>query len=195
MSEKKDYAAELKEGYQTWNTIWNKGWSDPSYADGEGLHGARNRIIYNKRELEKAGGELPEEYDWPLPPEVPRDYMARAKELWYHGIQTYQKYLDDENYQYLCKVQESLPKTIRKQSCIDNVIGYANWLRHALEHKDFLTLRNHENPERYFESFQQCRNRINTLLAKSQESMKQSTGNEQMNLFQWGMRQAESRRR
>ena len=88
MKKKTDYGERLKEDYKKWDTIWKTGWSDPNYPDGEGLHGVRDQIISDKRELEKEGGELPEEYSRPLPMEMPRDYMAGVKELWYQGIQT-----------------------------------------------------------------------------------------------------------
>ena len=73
MKDKTDYAARLKEDYKKWDTIWKTGWSDPNYPDGEGLHGVRNHIIFDKRELEKEGGEMPEEFSRPLPMEMPRD--------------------------------------------------------------------------------------------------------------------------
>lgn len=74
-----DYAEELKKDYECWFTRWKEGWSDPNYPDGTGINGARGRIVYDKKELEKAGGEMPEEYFRPLPPEVPESYMARPK--------------------------------------------------------------------------------------------------------------------
>ena len=67
-TETTDYAARLKEDYERWQAIWKQGWKDPNYPDGSGLAGARGRIMHDKEELEKAGGEMPEEYHWPLPP-------------------------------------------------------------------------------------------------------------------------------
>ena len=194
MKDKTDYAARLKEDYKKWDTIWKTGWSDPNYPDGEGLHGVRNHIIFDKRELEKEGGGLPEEYSRPLPMEMPRDYMAGVKELWYQGIQTYQSYLADENYQYLCQVQESLPKQVRKESYIDNVTGYTKRLCHALKQKDFLTLRLYKYSERYRESFQECRQRINAMMA-DQIPLEQDREDGQLDLFQMGMKQPEGRHR
>lgn len=194
MKDKTDYATRLKEDYKKWDTIWKTGWSDPNYPDGEGLHGVRNQIIFDKRELEKEGGELPEEYSRPLPMEMPRDYMAGVKELWYQGIQTYQSYLADENYQYLCQVQESLPKQVMKESYIDNVTGYTKRLCHALKQKDFLTLRLYKYSERYRESFQECRQRINAMMA-DQIPLEQDREDGQLDLFQMGMKQPEGRHR
>ena len=194
MKKKTDYGERLKEDYKKWDTIWKTGWSDPNYPDGEGLHGVRDQIISDKRELEKIGRELPEEYRRPLPMEMPRDYMAGVKELWYQGIQTYQSYLADENYQYLCQVQDSLPKQVSKESYIDNVTGYTKRLRHALKQKDFLTLRLYKYPERYRESFQECRQRINTMMADP-ISPEQDRAEEQLDLFQMGLKQPGNRQR
>lgn len=185
-----DYAAELKNDYECWFRRWKDGWSDPNYPDGTGLNGARGRIMHDKKELEKAGGEMPEAYFRPLPPEVPVSYMARPKALWYGGIQRYRQYLADENYQYLCQVRDSLSRVAVKQSCIDNVIGYAEVLKYALEKKNFLVLRRHvKYPERYMESFRDCRVRIGEMLLKEEEQkhvpVEEKGG--QMSLFEMGM--------
>lgn len=185
-----DYAAELHADYERWFTRWREGWSDPNYPDGMGLNGARGRIMYDKTELEKAGGEMPEAYFRPLPPEVPESYMAQPKALWYVGIQRYRQYLADENYQYLCQVKDSLPAEIIKQSSINNVTGYTEGLKYALEHKDFLTLRRHfKYPEMYLESFRDCRERIGEMLLKDGEQkcipVEEKGG--QMSLFEMGM--------
>lgn len=187
-----DYAAELHADYECWLTRWREGWSDPNYPDGTGLNGARGRIMYDKTELEKAGGEMPEAYFRPLPPEVPESYMAQPKALWYVGIQRYRQYLADENYQYLCQVKDSLPAEIIKQSSINNVTGYTEGLKYALEHKDFLTLRRHfKYPEMYLESFRDCRERIGEMLLKDGEQkcipVEEKGG--QMSLFEMGMTQ------
>lgn len=187
-----DHAAELKKEYENWHTRWREGWSDPNYPDGTGLNGARGRIIREKKELEKESGELPEAYFRPIPPEVPENYMAQPKALWYGGIQRYRQYMADENYQYLCKVRESLSPEIIKHSSIDNVIGYAKGLKYALDHKEFLTLRRHfKRPEMYLESFRDCRARIGEMLLKEQEersALAEEKGG-QMSLFGIGMQQ------
>lgn len=96
---------------------------------------------------------MPEEYHWLLPPEVPEDFMARTKELWYGGIRSYLRYLADEDYQYLCQVKDSLSREIIKHSSIENVIGYVQGVKYALEHKDFLTLRRHETRNDIWKAF------------------------------------------
>ena len=123
---------------------------------------------------------MPEEYGWPLPPEVPEDYMARTKEIWYRGLENYKKYIEDENYQYLKKVSDTLPEKWKQASSLENVLG---------------TLRRHEYPERYLESFAECRERIKEMERQERENMekqgkpeaekKSETG--QLNLFQMGL--------
>ncbi|NBI99575.1 hypothetical protein D3Z62_05315 [Lachnospiraceae bacterium] len=145
--------------------------------------------------MEQEGGEMPEEYGWPLPPEVPEDYMARTKEIWYRGLENYKKYIEDENYQYLKKVSDTLPEKWKQASSLENVLGYAESVRKALEQRDYVTLRRHEYPERYLESFAECRERIKEMERQERENMekqgkpeaekKSETG--QLNLFQMGL--------
>ena len=99
------------------------------------------------------------------------------------------RYLADEDYQYLCQVKDSLSREIIKHSSIENVIGYVQGVKYALEHKDFLTLRRHENPERYLESFQQCRERIGEMLLREKKEALADEKGGQLNLFQMGMLQ------
>lgn len=49
--------------------------------------------------------------------------MARGKEIWYRGMESYKKYTADENYQYLKEVSDTLPEKVKKESSIENVLG------------------------------------------------------------------------
>lgn len=161
---KMDYRAELQKEYEHWNQLFTQGGQDPLWADGVNLNLIRNHIIACRKVLEQEGGAMPEEYGWPLPPEVSKDYMARTKEIWYQGIESYQKYIRDEDYQYLEQVSGILPENIKKKSNLENVLGFVRTVRTALEQKDYITLRRHEHPERYLEAFAQCRERIEEML-------------------------------
>lgn len=192
--EKKDYGAELRQEYERWNQLFLQGGQDPFWADGVNLNLVRNHIISCRTALEQEGGAMPEEYGWPLPPEVSPDYMARGKEIWYRGIESYQKYIADENYQYLKEMSETLPPKVKKESSLESVLGYVQAVRTALEDGDYVTLRRHEHPERYLESFAECRERIGKLVAVEQERMEEQkipetekTEDGQMNLFQMGL--------
>lgn len=151
------------------------------------MNNARRRIISEKKKLEEMGGEKPEEYSWPFPPEGPEDYMAHGRKLWYQGIRSYQQYLADENYQYLCGIVDNLSKETTKRSSVHNVISYVEGLRYALIHKDFLILRRHEEPERYLERFRECRLQIGEMLLKEEKESVAEKENEQLDLFQMGM--------
>ena len=169
---KTDYRSELKKDYERWNQLFCEGGQDPFWPDGVNLNLVRNQILACRKSLEQEGGEMPEEYGWPLPPEVPQDYMARKKEIWYRGLESYQKYVTDENYLYLNEVSESLPKRVKKESNIENVLKSEKELRRALEQKDFVTLRRHEHPEGVLESFARCREQIGKLMTQEKVEMK-----------------------
>ena len=109
--------------------------------------------------------------------------MAHGRKLWYQGIRSYQQYLADENYQYLCGIVDNLSKETTKRSSVHNVISYVEGLRYALIHKDFLILRRHEEPERYLES----RLQIGEMLLKEEKESVAEKENEQLDLFQMGM--------
>ena len=83
-------AEEIKREIAHWCYMREYGCSDPSWPDGVNMNLTRNHVIYGKRRLEElcaeAGVDLPEEYYLPIPPEVPKWYMAdmtgdRAKKL------------------------------------------------------------------------------------------------------------------
>lgn len=174
---------ELKKDYERWSQLFCQGGQDPSWTDGNNLQIVRNHIIYDKTRLEEEGdaSAMPEEYGWPLPPEIPSGYMARGKDLWYHGLESYQRYTADENYQYLCQIKDTLSPEIKKESHIENVIGYVHAVQSALMEKNYLLLRRHEHPEIGLERFQECREHVEDLMLKEQEK------DGQMNLFQMGM--------
>lgn len=167
----------LKAEQDHWEKLLIYGGSDPFYPDSDGLNGTRGSIMSYQRKLEESGEEHAK--DIHVPPKVPSGYMAKSREIWYGALRSCQVYEQDEDYQYLQNVLESLPKKVRKDSLIDNVIGYVSGIKSALKQKGFVTLRLHQNPERYQESFRDCRKRIAILLQKQEEK------EEQMNLFQY----------
>lgn len=118
-----DYRAELKEEYARWKRLFCQGGQDPFWPDGVNLNLIRNHITACRAALEQEDKTVPEEYGWLLPPEVPPDYMARGKEIWYRGMESYKKYTADENYQYLKEVSDTLPEKVKKESSIENVLG------------------------------------------------------------------------
>lgn len=178
---------EIEETLRQWKERLKQGGQDPFYADGGGLNTLRGRIKRGLEELEKENGEAATS-SLRIPPEMPDEYMARARDIWYGGLKSYVAYKEDENYQYLCQVKESLPKDIRKRSCIDNVIGYVQVIEHALKEKDFITARRHEHAERYQSSFLECRNRIGVAMQKEEAEREHTQAeNVQMDLLHMGI--------
>lgn len=182
MKEKKEAGIEekIKETYERWEHLLKYGGQDPFTTDGQNMNLVRGHILsYCREKMEsqkEEAGERPS-----LPPEFPPSYMARSREIWYRAVKSYTVFKKDENYQYLCGVAEELPLNIKKESCIENVLGYVRSLKTALEQKDFVSARRYVNPVRYLESFQQCRQHIGNLMIKEPEK------DGQMNLFQYGM--------
>lgn len=175
---KKDYGTELRQEHERWNQLFSHGGQDPAWPDGVNLNLVRNHIIACRKLLEQEGGEMPEEYGWPVPPELPKDYMARTKEIWYHGIESYKKYIEDENYQYLKAAGEKLPDRWKKLCNLEQVLEYVKSVRRALEEGDYVTLRRHEHPERYLESFADCRERIEADAVSGTRGNREDTGTE-----------------
>jgi hypothetical protein len=130
-----------------------------------GLHLKRNHIIYNKRKIEEAlpPDQYPEIYHRPTPPEMPMDYMARADEIREHAKAALEAYRQYEDYHFLLTWQGRLDKKQEKNISLNNVLGYAEGLARAIEKDDLLTMRRHEHPERYIDSFRNCAEKIRAL--------------------------------
>lgn len=182
MKEKKETGIEekIKETYERWEHLLKYGGQDPFTTDGQNMNLVRGHILSYCREKAESGKE--EEGGLPaLPPEFPSSYMARSREIWYGAVRSYITFVKDENYQYLCTIAEELPLKVKKESCIENVLGYVRSLKTALEQKDFVSARRYEKPDRYLESFKECRQHIGNQMLKEQEK------DGQLNLFQYGM--------
>ena len=78
-----DYGAELENLYERWEHLYEHGGSDPFWSDGANANLVKNRIIYCKNKIENENSLflLPDAYYRDIPPEVPRDYMARPNEI------------------------------------------------------------------------------------------------------------------
>ena len=69
--------ADLEKEYARWKEIRINGAFERFYDDGMSLYLVRNHIIYDKGQLaELFPNHLPEAYNRPLPPEMPKDYHA-----------------------------------------------------------------------------------------------------------------------
>ena len=78
-----DYAAELQKSFDHWEYLSVHGGSDPFWSDGVNMNLVRNHIFYYKSKIEETmtPEQYPAIYHREPPPEVDRDYMARADEI------------------------------------------------------------------------------------------------------------------
>lgn len=164
---------ELAAEYKSWRRYYEYGGQDPSWSDGTNLNLIRNHIIYYKRLIEEKCPQYlsSELYQQALPPEVDPNYMARTDAIRTHAQESLQLYAADPYLQYLRYHRDELsPKEIRK-CCIDNVIGYASILDNAIYEDDLVTMRRHEFPGRYLESFRDCATRVKECLDNAEPNL------------------------
>lgn len=156
----------MERAYAHWQDLYEHGGRDPFWSDGCNLNLVRNHIFYYKRMIEE---DFPlymahELYQRPLPPEVDQHYMARADEIRKRAQQSLQIYLADPDYKYLVRHRDSLSPKAQKETSIAAVLGYTEGLRMAIERDDLVSMRRHESPERYLDSFKQCANKVRLAL-------------------------------
>ena len=77
------YAELLSDRYNRWKDIYENGCFDPSHCDGVNLSLVRNHIIYYKGKCDEelAVWEYPDEYFYPLPAELPLNFMAKDRKI------------------------------------------------------------------------------------------------------------------
>jgi len=168
-----DYAKTLADEYARWQYLYEYGGRDPHWADGSSINNTRNHITYAKRKIEESmkQEDYPDDYYRELPPEVPRDYMARADEIREHACEALRRYLADPDYQFLCKRIDGLNRKDAKRLCVANVIAYAEKLHIAIESDDLLYMRCHERADNYIESFASCAQRVRELKPRENEQL------------------------
>lgn len=174
---------ELRDSYERWNHILQNGAGDPLWEDGSNMNLVRNHIIYYKRqcEAELLPEEYPEEYFWGLPTEVDNKYMALPEEIRKHAIESLTAYEANEDYQYLKEAVNKLTEKQKSQISIMNVINYVTGLKSFIKKDSLVEMRMHEHPERYLESFQDCRKKAEAIMNQEPEEKPLPTG--QLSLF------------
>lgn len=179
---------QLKQEYDRWEYLYTHGGQDPFYSDGCNLELVRNHIIYRKREMEQSG-KLTDAYYRELPPEVDRNYMARADEIRENARKSLEIYKKHPDYLYLVDAIKLLNKRQIEETCISNIIWYVKGLEKYIENDDLIAMRRHEDPERYIDSFPKCREKVEKILGNKKpqiifiEDEKQLKG--QMNITNW----------
>lgn len=153
--------------YQHWQYLYEFGGSDPFYSDGSNMYLVRNHIIYYKKQMEKicseAGIQPPDVYYRELPPNIPKEYMARPDEIRHAARKSLAVYEKASSYISLCEKGKQMSPKQKKEVCFDSVMWYVSGLRKAIEEDDLITMRRHRNPNNYAESFKSCLERIEKL--------------------------------
>jgi hypothetical protein len=160
--QREDYAAKLQRCHDRWNEIYTHGCSDPIWSDGCNLNLVHSHCHYYRRLIEEnyAPEAYPAIYFKEIPPEVDRDYMARPDEIRAAARAALARYKADADYQYIRRHRDDFsPKTIKKL-LISNVLNYTAGLERAIEQDDLVTMRRHERPDGYLESFASCVKRM-----------------------------------
>lgn len=150
-----DYGAELENLYKRWDYLYEYGGSDPSWSDGTNLSLLRAQIVNCKRKIEEENTMflLPDAYYREIPPEVPKNYMARPDEIRANARKAMAIIDADENLKFVREQSKSLSEKELKRLCIPAIIGYAENIRRAISDDDLLTMRRYERPDRYLDSF------------------------------------------
>lgn len=169
----KDLERELQQAFDRWDELYEFGGHDPFWSDGCNLNLVRNHITYYKKELEKADEpqNYPAIYYRETPREVPQDYMARSGEIRLNAKKALELYKKDENYQFLLSRIDRLDPKDVKETCIRNVINYVTGLEQAIASDDLISMRRHENPDRYIEAFHECAERIRSIKPRENEQI------------------------
>jgi len=163
--QQKDYTAEIQKSFDRWDHLNVHGGSDPTWTDGVNMNLVRNHILYGKREIEENMTPLlyPEIYYRDTPPEVDRDYMARADEIRVNAKRSLEAYKVDPDYQYLFRIVTHMTERQKKDTSINNVIGYATALENAIKDDNLVTMRRHERTSSYLDSFSSIAEKVRGL--------------------------------
>ena len=163
----KKLSEHIAEEVKHWQDLKDHGGSDPFWEDGCNMNLTRNHIIICKNEIEKMckedGIEYPEGYNIPTPPQVAGNYMAKPDQIREDAKNSLALYEKDENYLWLLDHGAGLSEREKENTCYKNVVGYAKWLREAIDKDDLLYMRLHRDPEWRIESFQRCRQNVERI--------------------------------
>lgn len=162
-----DPAVQLEERFARWDFLYQHGGSDPFWSDGVNLNLVRNHIIYYKNKLAEScsDGAYPDIYYRDTPREVDQNYMARADEIRSNAQKSLEIYQSDPHYIYCKKHARELTPNELKRFPVENVLGYVSGLERAIASGDLITMRRHEDADRYLDSFERCKNEIRKIFS------------------------------
>ena len=171
-----DYEASLKLSFSRWESLYQYGGSDPFWSDGCNLNLVRNHIINYKRLITETmpPEQYPEIYFRDTPPEVDRDYMARANEIRINAKATLESYKANQDYKYIRRHVGSLRPKDERLDSIRRLINIVSGLEEAILHGDLVTMRRFENP-----------NDMDSMASAAEYLREQPDREEQISLFDY----------
>lgn len=150
----------LTNDFKRWDTVYKEGTFDPTYTDGFNLSLVRNRIVNNKTRIEalcsELGCEIPEIYFRDTPPEIDRDYMAKADDIRLKARIAYVELSKSSYYKELLTYENKLSIKQLESICFFAVKGYVTRLAEAINKDNLVSMRLYIDWERYIESFKNC---------------------------------------
>ena len=159
-----NWEQELQNCFSQWDYLREHGGSDPFWSDGVNLNLLRNHIIFTKRELEHAiplEAARPEIYYREIPPEVRDDYYVNSGKIRDEARRNLEKYLSNEDFQYLLLNLPGVTHEEEKATSIKNVVGYVRGLAYSIKEGDMNTMRRHVlGYDGYVESFASCAKKL-----------------------------------
>lgn len=152
-----ELARSLQKSFARWDHLAEHGGSDPFWPDGMGLNLTRNHILYDKNQMEQLvaaeqeevtlfPSELPDVYYRETPPEMPKDYMAKADEIRARAAEQLTLYERDPNFIWLRDHHDEVfPKGETKgtkTAGLNPIIsGSLAWFRRHTEQDDLVAMR------------------------------------------------------
>lgn len=130
----RDKRKKFRELSYEWEKVWKYGDRDKMWPDGVTL----NRI---REELIKMKGEEENDENMSIPEVVSNDYMANADKIREDTEYAIKKYLQNEDYQYLCQMKSRLTEQQREKSKIMLILGKIENLIRAMEEDDLVIMR------------------------------------------------------
>ena len=157
---------ELRRAYDSWETLFQNGGSDPFWADGVNLNICRNHILYWRAEIIDtcADFELPEIMNRPVPEQVPCDYMVNPDKIREDAKKSLLALEENPDFQF---IRDNIEKLTDKEKKIPAIFVNANIvdnLRNAIILDRLIEMRRYRDPSRYLAGLSACRTTMEKIL-------------------------------
>ena len=167
MEKVKEIKQKMQAEYRRWQNLKTRGGNDPFWEDGYYMNLTRSHIIALRHqcETELQPEDYPEEYNFPIPPQVDDNYMARPDEIRRNAANTLRICLESSVYQYVKANYKVLGR--KAEIAMLPVEG----LQNMAKHEDLVYMRRYEKPERILNSLQECKEKIMKLLDEGKKEL------------------------